>query len=54
MLVAQSRMELVLLLRNGEQLLLTMFIPVTMLIGLCLLPISTGAESGRTGSSPRS
>ncbi|WP_299572777.1 ABC transporter permease [uncultured Williamsia sp.] len=45
MLAAQSRMELVLLLRNGEQLLLTMFIPVTMLIGLCLLPISTGAES---------
>ena len=45
MLLAQSRMELVLLLRNGEQLLLTMFIPVTMLIGLCLLPISTGAES---------
>ncbi|MCK0093174.1 ABC transporter permease [Rhodococcus sp. HNM0563] len=39
MLVAQSRMELTLLLRNGEQLLLTMFIPITLLIGLTLLPI---------------
>lgn len=38
MLAAQSRLELVLLLRNGEQLLLTMFIPVTLLIGLTLLP----------------
>lgn len=43
MLVAQTRMELVLLLRNGEQLLLTMFIPITLLIGLCLLPIATAA-----------
>jgi len=38
MLAAQTRMELVLLLRNGEQLLLTMFIPITLLVGLCLLP----------------
>jgi ABC-2 type transport system permease protein len=38
MLAAQTRMELTLLLRNGEQLLLTMFIPITLLIGLCLLP----------------
>lgn len=38
MLAAQSKMELTLLLRNGEQLLLTMFIPVTLLIGLTLLP----------------
>ncbi|WP_027505292.1 MULTISPECIES: ABC transporter permease [unclassified Rhodococcus (in: high G+C Gram-positive bacteria)] len=38
MLLAQSRLELLLLLRNGEQLLLTMFIPVTLLIGLTLLP----------------
>ncbi|MFT4088891.1 MAG: ABC transporter permease, partial [Gordonia sp. (in: high G+C Gram-positive bacteria)] len=43
MLAAQTRMELTLLLRNGEQLLLTMFIPITMLTGLCLLPLSTGA-----------
>lgn len=39
MLRAQTAMELKLLLRNGEQLLLTMFIPITLLIGLCLLPI---------------
>ncbi|KAA0023568.1 ABC transporter permease [Antrihabitans cavernicola] len=39
MLVAQTRLELILLLRNGEQLLLTMFIPITLLIGLCLLPL---------------
>ena len=39
MLAAQTRMELVLLLRNGEQLLLTMFIPITLLVGLCLLPL---------------
>lgn len=38
MLIAQTRLELILLLRNGEQLLLTMFIPITLLIGLCLLP----------------
>lgn len=39
MLAAQFRLELKLLLRNGEQLLLTMFIPITLLIGLVLLPI---------------
>ncbi|RJO68291.1 multidrug ABC transporter permease [Nocardia panacis] len=38
MLTAQTRLELILLLRNGEQLLLTMFIPITLLIGLTLLP----------------
>ncbi|MGB3709043.1 ABC transporter permease [Gordonia sp. (in: high G+C Gram-positive bacteria)] len=43
MLAAQTRLELLLLLRNGEQLLLTMFIPVTMLIGLSLLPLTTSA-----------
>ncbi|WP_067691452.1 ABC transporter permease [Nocardia jejuensis] len=40
MLTAQTRLELILLLRNGEQLLLTMFIPITLLIGLTLLPIT--------------
>ncbi|QLY34689.1 ABC transporter permease [Nocardia huaxiensis] len=40
MLTAQTRLELILLLRNGEQLLLTMFIPITLLIGLTLLPFS--------------
>ncbi|KAF0847382.1 ABC transporter permease [Nocardia caishijiensis] len=38
MLTAQTTLELKLLLRNGEQLLLTMFIPITLLIGLTLLP----------------
>jgi ABC-2 type transport system permease protein len=39
MLAAQSGLELKLLLRNGEQLLLTMFIPITLLIGMTLLPL---------------
>ena len=41
MLTAQYRLELKLLLRNGEQLLLTMFIPITLLIGLTLLPLGS-------------
>ncbi|WP_280262513.1 ABC transporter permease [Nocardia wallacei] len=41
MLAAQTRIELILLLRNGEQLLLTMFIPITLLIGLTLLPLGS-------------
>lgn len=45
MLAAQSRLEFVLLLRNGEQLLLTMFIPITLLVGLCLLPLDTSLGS---------
>ncbi|MBF6331032.1 ABC transporter permease [Nocardia transvalensis] len=44
MLAAQTRMELILLLRNGEQLLLTMFIPIALLVGLTLLPISDLGE----------
>ena len=39
MLAAQDTLDLKLLLRNGEQLLLTMFIPITLLIGLTLLPL---------------
>lgn len=39
MLAAQYGLELKLLLRNGEQLLLTMFIPITLLVGLSLLPL---------------
>jgi ABC-2 type transport system permease protein len=39
MMAAQFGLELKLLLRNGEQLLLTMFIPITLLIGLTLLPL---------------
>jgi ABC-2 type transport system permease protein len=45
MLAAQTRMELKLLLRNGEQLLLTMFIPITLLVGLTLLPIGDLGDS---------
>ncbi|MGQ4598565.1 ABC transporter permease [Nocardia sp. R6R-6] len=38
MMLAQTRLELILLLRNGEQLLLTMFIPITLLVGMSVLP----------------
>jgi len=44
MLTAQYGLELKLLLRNGEQLLLTMFIPITLLIGLTLLPLGPFGE----------
>jgi ABC-2 type transport system permease protein len=49
MLTAQFAIELKLLLRNGEQLLLTMFIPITLLVGLTLLPLgSFGANRAAT------
>ena len=41
MLAAQFALELKLLLRNGEQLLLTLFIPITLLIGMTLLPFGS-------------
>ncbi|MGW4332158.1 multidrug ABC transporter permease [Rhodococcus koreensis] len=41
MLTALTRLETTLLLRNGEQQLLTMMLPVTFLIGLTVLPIGT-------------
>lgn len=44
MLTAQYGLELRLLLRNGEQLLLTMFIPITLLIGMVLLPLGDFGE----------
>lgn len=44
MLTAQFWLELKLLLRNGEQLLLTMFIPITLLVGLTLLPLGEFGE----------
>lgn len=52
MLAAQFDLELKLLLRNGEQLLLTMFIPVTLLVGLTLLPLGTFGDrpTERVGS----
>ena len=45
MLAAQFLLELKLLLRNGEQLLLTLFIPVTLLVGLSLLPLGSFGEN---------
>ncbi|HLS78938.1 MAG TPA: ABC transporter permease [Nocardia sp.] len=45
MLAAQTRLELKLLLRNGEQLLLTMLIPITLLVGLTLLPFGDVADA---------
>lgn len=41
MLAAQTRAELVLLLRNSEQLLLTMIIPLGLLVGLTVVPAVT-------------
>jgi len=45
MLAAQFGLELKLLLRNGEQLLLTMFIPITLLVGLTLLPFGSFGQN---------
>jgi ABC-2 type transport system permease protein len=45
MLKAQFGLELKLLLRNGEQLLLTMFIPITLLIGMTLLPLGSFGDN---------
>ncbi|HEU4361548.1 MAG TPA: ABC transporter permease [Mycobacterium sp.] len=50
MLAAQYGLELKLLLRNGEQLLLTMFIPITLLIGLTLLPLGLFGPAGSTAA----
>ena len=44
MLAAQTGLELKLLLRNGDLLLLTMLIPITLLIGLTLLPFADLGE----------
>jgi ABC-2 type transport system permease protein len=41
MLAAQFGLELKLLLRTGDQLLLTLFIPITLLVGLTLLPLGS-------------
>ncbi|MBV9513357.1 MAG: ABC transporter permease [Mycobacteriaceae bacterium] len=45
MLGAQYSVELKLLVRNGEQLLLTLFIPVTLLVGLTLLPLGSFGDN---------
>jgi ABC-2 type transport system permease protein len=41
MLAAQFTLELKLLLRNGELVLLTLFIPIALLVGLTLLPLGS-------------
>lgn len=38
-LLAQTRMEAVLILRHGEQLLLSVFIPLALLVGFTLVPV---------------
>ncbi len=45
MLAAQYALELKLLLRNGELLLVTIFIPITLLVGLTLLPFGSFGEN---------
>lgn len=45
--VAQSRYEFSLLIKNGEQLLLTLIIPLFLLIGLTMLPFIKGGEYSR-------
>lgn len=50
MLAAQFGLELKLLLRNGEQLLLTMFIPITLLVGLVLLPLGPSFGGNRAAT----
>lgn len=47
MLAAQARLELLLLLRNSEQLLLTMLIPTALLVGLALLPLGSALGAHR-------
>lgn len=49
MLAAQTRMELLLILRHGEQLMLTLLIPIAILVGMSLLPIGDFADP-RVGS----
>lgn len=52
MLAAQYGLELKLLLRNGEQLLLTMFIPITLLVGMTLLPLGSFGEHRAAAFTP--
>ncbi|RZQ65698.1 ABC transporter permease [Amycolatopsis suaedae] len=46
MLLAQARTEVALTLRHGEQLLLTLLIPLTLLVGLSLLDILPASQLG--------
>ncbi|MFC4563249.1 ABC transporter permease [Nocardiopsis mangrovi] len=49
MVAAQASMELRILLRNGEQLLLTMVIPVLLLVGFSLTSVMDIGEGSRVG-----
>ena len=56
MVLAQARMEARLMLRNGEQLLLAIVIPVIVLVGVSPLRVASAAPSRgtrRSTSSPR-
>lgn len=53
MLLTQARTEFALTLRNGEQLLLTMLIPLGMLVGLTLLDVLPVAEPRIDHVTPR-
>ena len=53
MLAAQARTEFVLTLRNGEQLLLTMIIPLALLVGLTVLDVVPLAEPRVAEVTPR-
>lgn len=50
MLLAQARTETLLALRNGEQVLLTLFIPLALLIGLSVLTIVPATHGPRVDS----
>lgn len=53
MLLTQARIETSLALRNGEQVLLTLLIPVALLIGLTLLPVVSLPEPRVDHVTPR-
>ena len=48
--LAQAGLELRLLLRNGEQLLLTLVIPVLLLVGFSIVPILDAGTASRVDS----
>ncbi|MDV6013219.1 ABC transporter permease [Haloechinothrix sp. LS1_15] len=50
MLFAHARVETLLTLRHGEQLLLTVLIPLALLVGLSLLDVLPAPESSATGA----
>jgi ABC-2 type transport system permease protein len=53
MLVTHARTEALLTLRNGEQVLLTLLIPLALLVGLTVLPVFTLSEPRINSVAPR-